>query len=175
MLLFVLTARLGAVTRTPILSKISALTKIEQMWPFNSGLAHVLLFSCSSLLMAAASIWTPQQELDGMDTGGHGRKSLFATISLPQHEVFDTEATAAFGGLKTAVNSAQPPYTQNLYIFQGNQKVAQQLQGFLKDSSQRTILAFQETTNDWPNQSPQCMAIPPLDPRPHWYCRERAC
>ena len=52
------------------------------MWPFNSGLTHALLFSCFSLLMAVISIWTPQQELNGMDTEEHERKSLLAIISL---------------------------------------------------------------------------------------------
>ncbi|ODM23083.1 hypothetical protein SI65_00672 [Aspergillus cristatus] len=42
-----------------------------------------------------------------------------------------------------------------------NQEVAQQLEGSPRGSSQRTILAFQETVNAWPNRPLRCEAIPP--------------
>lgn len=73
----------------------------------------------------------------------------------------DAEATAATEGLKAALNSAQAPYTQSLYVTLDNQEVAQQLQGCPRGSSQYTILDFQKIANTWPNRSPRCQATPP--------------
>ena len=89
------------------------------------------------------------------------KESACGHLSLPQHEVFDAEATAATEGLKAALNSTQAPFTRNLYVLLDNQEVARQLQGFPRGSSQNTILAFQEAANAWPNRSPRCTAIPP--------------
>ena len=93
--------------------------------------------------------------------GAWKQESACGHLSLPQHEVFDAEATAATEGLKAALNSAQAPYTQNLYVTLDSQEVAQQLQGCPRGSSQYTILDFQEITNTWPNRSPRCQATPP--------------
>lgn len=96
------------------------------------------------------------------------QESARGCLSLPQHEVFDAEATAATEGLKAAYSSAQAPYTQNLYVLLDNQEVAQQLQGCPRGSSQSTILAFQEAADAWPNRSPRCLAIPPGQVHVFW-------
>ncbi|ODM15171.1 hypothetical protein SI65_09410 [Aspergillus cristatus] len=105
--------------------------------------------------------WSTLNEKSFQEGGQCWMESACGHLCLPKHEVFDAEATAAYEGLKAAFDSAQAPYTQNIYILLDNQEVAQQLEGSPSSSSQRTILAFQETANAWPNQSPQCQAIPP--------------
>lgn len=96
------------------------------------------------------------------------QESACGHLSLPQHEVFDAEATAAYEGLKEAINSVQAPYTQNLYLLLDNQEVAQQLQGFPRGSSQQTIQAVQEAMDAWPNRSSRCQAVPPGLVQVHW-------
>ena len=93
--------------------------------------------------------------------GAWKQESARGYLSLPKHEVFDAEATAAYEGLKAALESAQAPYTQNLYILLDNQEAARQLEGSPRGSSQQTILAFQECANAWPNRPLRCQAISP--------------
>lgn len=93
--------------------------------------------------------------------GAWKQESACGHLSLPKHKVFDAEATAAYEGLKAALDSAQAPYTQNLYILLDNQEVAWQLEGSPRGSSQQTILAFQECAKAWPNRPLRCQAIPP--------------
>ncbi|ODM18340.1 hypothetical protein SI65_06211 [Aspergillus cristatus] len=100
--------------------------------------------------------------------GAWKQESTHGHLCLPRHEVFDAEATAAYEGLKAACDSAQAPYTQNLYVLLDNQEVAQQLQGSPRGSSQRTILAFQELAKAWPNRSLRCQAIQPGQVHVHW-------
>lgn len=56
--------------------------------------------------------------------GAQKLESVQGHLSLPQHEVFNTEATAAGEGLEATVNSARVPFTQNLYILLDNQEAA---------------------------------------------------
>lgn len=79
--------------------------------------------------------------------GAWKQESSCGHLCLPKHEVFDAEATAAYEGLKAAINSAQAPYTQNLCLLLDNQEVARQLQGHPRGSSQQTIQAVQEATD----------------------------
>ena len=116
--------------------------------------------TCSSLSMF---LFTDGSRLSNSDTAGAGwyeywsagkQNSACGHLCLPRHEVFDAEATAALEGLRAVSDSVQAHYTQNLYILLDNKEVAQQLQACPRGSSQRTILAFQELVNAWPNQSP---------------------
>lgn len=100
--------------------------------------------------------------------GAWKQESAYGHLCLPKHEVFDAEVSAAYEGLKAALNSAQAPYTQNLYILLDNQEVARQLVGLPSGSSQSIILAFQEITNTWPNRPFRCEAIPPGRVHVHW-------
>ncbi|ODM21087.1 hypothetical protein SI65_04140 [Aspergillus cristatus] len=105
---------------------------------------------------------------DGSRLSNSDAESAHGHHRLPNHEVFDAEATAAYEGLKAALNSAQAPYTQHLYVLLDNQEVARQLQGCPRGSSQHTILDFQELANNWPNWPLQCQAIRPGQVHVHW-------
>ena len=93
--------------------------------------------------------------------GACKQESAHGYLGLPKHEVFNAEATAAYEGLKAAFDSAQAPYTQNLYVLLDNQETARQLVGSPRGSSQHTILAFQECAKAWPYRPLRCQAISP--------------
>jgi len=147
----------ASISRNTYLSKDRA-SAIFQRWADSCPPLSMFLFTDGSRLnnsdTSAGAGWYGYW-------GAWKQESTRGHLCLPQHEVFDAEATAAAEGLKAALNSAQAPYTQNLYVLLDNQEVARQLQGCPRGSSQSTILAFQEAANAWPNRSPRCQAIPP--------------
>src|SRR5699024_1164711 len=95
-----------------------------------------------------------------MSTCGH--------LSLPHHEIFDAEVTAATEGLKNALFSFHAQYTQNIYVLLDNQEAAKQLQGCPRGSSQRVIQTFQETAAAWPKRPNRFPAIPPGKVQVQW-------
>ena len=89
--------------------------------------------------------------------GAWKQESTRGHLCLPRHEVFDAEATAVYEGLKAACDSAQAPYTQNLYVLLDNQEV----------SSYRAPPEAPVSTPSWPSKKLQTPGPPgPHDARP---------